>query len=33
MERHVDLRTESPVGDVTYKENGEWQLSSLTPAR
>jgi hypothetical protein len=33
MERHVDLRTESPVGDVTYKEGGEWQLSSLTPAR
>ncbi len=33
MERHIDLRTDSPVGDVTYKEDGEWQLSSLTPAR
>jgi hypothetical protein len=33
MERHIDLRTESPVGDITYKEDGEWQLSSLTPAR
>jgi len=33
MERHVDLRTDSPVGDITYKEDGEWQLSSLTPTR
>ena len=31
MERHVDLRTNSPVGDITYKEDGELQLSSLTP--
>ena len=33
MERHVDLRTNSPVGDITYKEDGELQLSSLTPTR
>ena len=33
MERHIDLKTDSPVGDVTYKEDGEWQLSSLTPSR
>ena len=33
MERHIDLRTDSPVGEVTYKEDGEWQLSSLTPVR
>jgi hypothetical protein len=33
MERHIDLRTDSPVGDVTYREDGEWQLSSLTPSR
>lgn len=33
MERHINLRTESPVGEVTYKEDGEWQLSSLTPTR
>lgn len=33
MERHIDLRTASPVGDVAYKEDGEWQLSSLTPTR
>ena len=33
MERHINLRTDSPVGEVTYKEDGEWQLSSLTPVR
>jgi len=33
MERHIDLRTNSPVGDVTYREDGEWQLSTLTPSR
>ena len=33
MERHINLRTDSPVGEVTYKEDGEWQLSSLVPTR
>ena len=33
MERQINLRTDSPVGEVTYKEDGEWQLSSLTPTR
>ncbi len=33
MERHINLRTDSPVGEITYKEDGEWQLSSLTPVR
>jgi hypothetical protein len=33
MERRINLRTDSPVGEVTYKEDGEWQLASLTPVR
>lgn len=33
MERHINLRTDSPAGEITYKEDGEWQLSSLTPVR
>jgi hypothetical protein len=33
MERRINLRTDSPVGEITYKEDGEWQLSSLTPVR
>ena len=33
MERHINLQTDSPVGKITYKEDGEWQLSSLTPVR
>ena len=33
MERHVDIRTDSPVGDITYKEDGGWTLSSLDPTR
>ena len=33
MERPINLRTDSPVGEVTYKEDGEWQLSSLVPTR
>lgn len=33
MERSIRLRTESPVGAVTYSENGSWQLESLRPLR
>lgn len=33
MERRIDIRTESPIGDVTYEESGEWQLDSLAPSR
>jgi hypothetical protein len=33
MERRINLRTDSPVGEVTYKEDGEWQLASLIPVR
>lgn len=33
MARRVDLRTASPVGDITYKENGSWTLMSRDPSR
>lgn len=33
MTRANELRTDSPVGTVTYTENGSWQLQSLEPAR
>ena len=33
MERHVDLRTESPVGAIDYSEDGEWQLVSTDVLR
>lgn len=31
MERVVSVATDSPVGDITYEEAGEWQLTSLEP--
>lgn len=33
MERDIALRTDSPVGSVTFTENGSWQLQSLDPRR
>jgi len=33
MERSVRIRTESPLGSVTYSESGTWQLRSLQPLR
>lgn len=33
MERSIRLRTDSPVGTVTYTENGSWQLETLLPRR
>ena len=33
MERSNQLRTDSPIGSVTYAEDGALQLSSLEPAR
>ena len=33
MDRSIDLRTDSPVGTVTYTEDGSWRLASLTPLR
>jgi hypothetical protein len=32
MEREVRIDSDSPVGTVTYTEEGSWQLTSLTPA-
>lgn len=31
VERDYDLTTESTIGDIRYQEQGEWQLSSMTP--
>jgi hypothetical protein len=31
MERHYVVHSASPVGTVTYTENGSWQLRSLVP--
>ncbi len=33
MERHLELRTDSPIGDITYTEDGQWKLSSILPNR
>jgi len=33
MERTVKLRTDSPVGEVTFSETGSWQLRSMEPLR
>jgi hypothetical protein len=33
MARDIDLKTNSPVGDITYRETGGWKLASLTPQR
>lgn len=33
MARDIDLKTNSPVGDITYRENDEWRLASQTPQR
>jgi hypothetical protein len=32
MEREVRIDSDSPVGTVTYTEEGSWQLTSLVPA-
>jgi hypothetical protein len=32
MERTVDVATDSPVGAITYRESGWWELTSLEPA-
>lgn len=32
-ERAVSVRTSSPVGDITYTEDGRWQLQSRVPTR
>jgi hypothetical protein len=32
-ERTVNVRTSSPVGDITYTEDGWWQLQSRVPTR
>lgn len=31
--RSITIATSSPVGDITYTENGSWQMSSLAPRR
>ena len=31
--RHVDVKSSSPIGTVTYTENGSYSLTSLTPQR
>lgn len=33
MQRSVKLRTDSPVGTVTYSESGSWRLRSTLPQR
>jgi hypothetical protein len=30
-ERVIEVKSPSPIGDVTYTENGEWRLTSLDP--
>ena len=30
-ERRVEVASPSPIGDVTYTEEGRWQLDSITP--
>ncbi|MFN8038435.1 MAG: hypothetical protein U0Q07_04400 [Acidimicrobiales bacterium] len=30
-ERRVEVASPSPIGDVTYSEEGSWQLDSITP--
>lgn len=30
-ERTLDVRSGSPIGDITYREQGWWQLDALTP--
>jgi hypothetical protein len=32
-DRHVDVKSPSPIGTVTYRENGTYALASLTPQR
>jgi hypothetical protein len=29
--RHTELHTDSPIGSITYKESGSWDLRSLQP--
>jgi hypothetical protein len=33
MARDIDIRTNSPVGDISYRETGDWQLASMVPQR
>lgn len=33
LERSINLSSDSPVGQVSYNEEGSWQLSSTTPRR
>lgn len=33
FERDIEVRTASPVGDITYTESGWFELSDLTPRR
>lgn len=32
-DRHVTVKSPSPIGAVTYTENGTYALASLTPQR
>jgi len=31
VQRHIVIHTNSPLGAITYTENGSWTMSSLTP--
>jgi hypothetical protein len=31
IDRTITVHTDSPIGTITYTENGSWRLSSLTP--
>jgi hypothetical protein len=31
VERHITILTASPLGTITYNEDGSWQMASLTP--
>ena len=31
MDRHITIRTNSPIGTITYREVGSWQITSLQP--
>ena len=30
VDRRISIGTKSPVGTITYTENGSWQMSTLT---
>jgi hypothetical protein len=31
MDRHITIKSSSPIGTITYREAGSWQITSLQP--